>query len=368
LTLAGLFAPLEQNQPQLHRGKQGSPEEMTMMRTSMLRHGLCAGALIGTALAAAPVQAQVTDLAAAMPTTSLTFSAHYVAEDMGFFKEEGLRVSTSVVTGIGAANAVLAGGVQFSNGSGVTVVRGAARGQPLQAIGVALDKPPLEVVLAKSQAEKLGIKPDMPIEERASRLRGLRLGIVGVNTIPHGYLRFFLRKGGLDPERDVVTTPMAPPAMIAGIKSGAIDGFVMSQPWTVMAVHEGIAVPVASSPRGDLKELEPTNYNVVIARRDYCPANPDTCRRILRAYQKALTLIREKPEQARAALRKRFAEMDRAVFDEAFEVVRAGTPATTRISLDALKNDQDFMLQTGMMRKDEALKSFDGVYTNDFQP
>ena len=329
---------------------------------------LVAAFLTGLPLAAAPAQAQLKDIAAAMPTTSLTFSAHYVAEDLGLFKEEGLNVTTSVVTGIGSANAVLAGSVQLSNGSGVTVVRGAARGQPLQTIGTLLDKPPLEVVISKAQAEKLGLKPGMSIEQRAKLLRGLRFGIVGVNTIPHGYLRYVLRKGGLDPERDAVTTPMAPPAMLAALESGALDGFVNSQPWTVMAVHEGTAVNVVSSVQGDLPELEPTNYNVVIVQREYCEKNADTCRAILRAYQKALTAIRDQPEKARAALRKRFAKLDEKVFNEAFEAIRAGTPKSPHVSEKALRNDQEFMIETGMMRKGEGLKSFDAMYSNDYQP
>jgi len=329
--------------------------------------GVLGAALIALLIVSAPAQAQLKDIAAAMPTTSLTFSAHYVAEDMGFFKEEGLNVKTSVVTGIGSANAVLAGSVQLSNGSGVTIVRGAARGQPLQTIGVVLDKPPLEVVVTKDLANKLGLKPGMSVEERAKLLRGLRFGIVGVNTIPHGYLRYVLRKGGLDPERDVTTTPLAPPAMLAGLGS-SLDGFVNSQPWTVMAVHEGTAVNVVSSPQGDLPELEPTNYNVIIVNREFCKSNADTCRAILRAYQKAMIAIRDQPDKAREVLRKRFAKLDEAVFNEAFDAIRAGTPKTSRISEDALRNDQDFMIETGMMRKGEALKSFESVYSNDYQP
>jgi len=340
---------------------------MDMTRTFTPRRSFCAGALLG-AFALVPAHAQTTDVAAAMPTTSLTFSAHYVAEDQGFFKEEGLRVTTSVVSGVGAANAVLSGSVQFSNGSGITVVRAVARRQPLVSIGVTLNKPPLEVVLATQHAERLGITDDMSIEERAKRMKGLQFGIVGVNTIPHGYLRYFLRKGGLNPERDVVATPMAPPAMLAGLTSGAIHGFVMSQPWTVMAVQDGSAVRVASSPRGELQELEPTNYNNIIVNREYCKANADVCRRILSAYQKSVSFIRDNPEEASALLRKRFAEMDDAVFEEAFEVIRAGTPATTAVSTQALENDQHFMIETGMMRKDEALASFDVVYTNEYQP
>ena len=318
--------------------------------------------------AATGVWAQMEETSAALPVVSLTFSAHYVAEDLGLWEKAGLKVKTSVVSGIGAANAVLAGSVDFSNGSGPTVVRANARGQKLFAIGITIDKPPLEVVLHKDRAAQLGINDRMPIAKKAQALKGLHLAIDGPNTIPHGYLRYFLSRGNVNDQRDVTLTPMAPPNMIAALKSGAVAGFVMSPPWTLIPVREGIAVRLVSSLQGDFPELVPFAYNLILTRADLCDKKPTVCRKMLAGYQQALAVIRDRPDEALAVLRKRFAKMDPGVVGDAFRFTREATPATVAISDAGLKHSQDLMLSTGMMKAADSLKSFDAIYTNKYRP
>ncbi|MGE0746262.1 MAG: ABC transporter substrate-binding protein [Rhodospirillales bacterium] len=308
--------------------------------------------------------AQMDETSVALPVTSLTFGFHYLAEDLGLFEKNGLKVKSSVVSGIGAANAVLAGSVDFSAGSGPTVIRANARGQKLVAIGLTVDKPLLEIVLGKEIAAKRGIDDKTPMDKRAQAVKGLQLAIDAPNTIPHGYMKYFLSKGKVDDQRDVTLTPMQPPNMMAALKSGAISGFVMSQPWTLIPVREGNAIRLASSVRGDFPELVPFAYNVVITRAGTCEAKPALCRKLLAAYQGALTAIRDRPQEALPALQKRFAQLDPGVLSDAFEAMRAMTPASLEVTEAGLRNGQDLMLKTGMVKAEETLKSFDGIYSN----
>ena len=175
-----------------------------------------------------------------------------MAEELGLWEKEGLKVKISTVAGVGAANAVLAGSVDFALTTAATLVRGGARGQQLFAIAQLMDRAPIEIVLRKDVAEKAGIASAMPIEKRAQVLRGKRMAVDSVNSINHIILKYVARKGGLDPEKDLTVTPMQPPNMMAALKTGAIEGFTMSAPWPVMASREGAAVTLVSIPRGDL--------------------------------------------------------------------------------------------------------------------
>jgi ABC-type nitrate/sulfonate/bicarbonate transport system substrate-binding protein len=71
-------------------------------------------------------EAQVTF---AIPAFTLTFTAHFVAEDAGFFKHEALKVSTRNLVGVASPNAVLAGSADFTMGTGPVFLRAAAQGQ-----------------------------------------------------------------------------------------------------------------------------------------------------------------------------------------------------------------------------------------------
>jgi NitT/TauT family transport system substrate-binding protein len=324
--------------------------------------------LIAAVLALTPraLLAQGDQATIALPATSLTFSATYIAHDLGFWEKEGLKVKLVLVSGIGAANAVLAGSVEFSSSSGPTLIRANARGQKLFAIANTIEKPMVEVVLGREVAEKLGLSEKSPLEKKASALRGLRMAVDSVNSVVHGYLKYVARKGGVDPEREITVTPMAPPNMLAALKSGAIDGFTMSLPWPLIPVQDGRAMRLVSSPRGDLPELNPFAYNVVITRQDFCDNKPNVCRVLVSGYRRGLAHLREHPKESLGVLLGRFDKMDPKVLTEAFELIRASSLTTGKIDEEGLSKAQEFMLAQGMIKAEESLKSFASIYTNKF--
>lgn len=330
-----------------------------------LRRGVL---VVAALLAVAPRSslAQADQAVIALPATSLTFSATYIAQELRFWERQGLKVKLTLVSGIGAANAVLAGSVEFSSSSGPTVIRANARGQRLFAIANTIEKPMVEIVVSQDIARRSGLSEKSPVEKRAGALRGLRMAVDSVNSVVHGYLKYFARKGGVDPEREITVTPMAPPNMLAALKSGAIDGFTMSLPWPLIPVHEGRAMRLVSSARGDLPELNPFAYNLVITRHDFCDHKSNVCRVLAAGYREALVYLQEKPKESLAVLRGRFAKMDPKVLAEAFELIRASSSRTGKIDEGGLAKAQEFMLAQGMIRPEESLKSFASIYTNKF--
>ena len=54
-------------------------------------------------------QAQDIEILMALPAPTLTFSAAFLAEDAGFYKKEGLKVSHRILVGVASPNAVIAG-------------------------------------------------------------------------------------------------------------------------------------------------------------------------------------------------------------------------------------------------------------------
>jgi NitT/TauT family transport system substrate-binding protein len=302
----------------------------------------------------------------AVPAFSLTFSSTFLAEELGLWEKEGLRVKLSTVAGVGAANAVLAGSVDFAPVSSPTLVRADARGQKLLAIAQLMDGMPIETVLRKDVAAKAGITPGTPLEKRAQALRGKRMAVDSVNTINHLVLKYFARKGGLDPEKDLTVTPMQPPNMVAALKSGSIDGFTMSMPWPVMVNRDGSAVVLMSIPRGDLAELTPFSFIVVVTRSGFCDGKPTVCRKLVAGYKRAMTLMQERPAEALASLRRKFDKTDPAVLADAFELVRAASSRTGLVPEAGLKRAFDFQIDAGVMKADEKLPPMSELYTNKF--
>ena len=313
-----------------------------------------------------PGRAQMEQATVAIPAPSLTFTPNYIADAMGFWEKEGLKVTLKSVRGIGAANAVLAGSIEFSNSSGPTVIRANARGQKLFAIASTLDRPTVEIVMSKAAAQKAGIDSNSSLEKKAQALRGRTIAVDSINSVVHGYLKYFARKGGVDPEKDISVAPMSPPNMIAAFKKKAIDGYTMSLPWPLIAVHSGEAIRLVSSPLGDLKELNPFAYNVVLTRADFVDKKPQVCAKFVAGIQQALKYMQEKPKECLEILRKPFGRMNPSVLEKAFELIRQSSSKTGKIGESSLTQAQEFMLATGILKPSEKLTSFSSIYTNRF--
>ena len=322
-------------------------------------------ALSAVVAAAAPAFA-AEEVDYALPALSLSFATSYIADEMGYWKDAGLAVKMPMLPGVGAVNAVLSGSVDFANASAPTLIRSNARGQKIVALATTVDRVLLEIVLAKPLADAAGITAASPTEAKARALRGKTMAVDSINSVVHAYLRYYARKGGVDPEREIVVTAVQPPAMLAGLKAGSLHGFTMSLPWTVIPVSGGSAVRLVSSPLSELPELTPFPYLVIMARPDTCEKKPTVCQRMVAGLAKAFAYFHERPAESLAILKKRLPQMDQTVLERSVELVRASTPKSPRTDEAALAKAQDFMIATGMMGEAERLAALKDVYTNTY--
>jgi ABC-type nitrate/sulfonate/bicarbonate transport system substrate-binding protein len=301
----------------------------------------------------------------AIPAPTLTFSAAWLAEDAGLYKNEGLKVSHRIIVGVGSINAVIAGSADFTIGTGPVFLRAASRGQRLLALANLIDRPLVEMVLRKDVAEATGFQERMSLAERAKLLKGKTIAIQGVGSIIHAWERLVANRGGLNVETDVRIAPMDPPAMLAALQTKSVDGFATSLPYTTEAVLKGSAVMFASGTNA-APDLLPFAYGLVYTKPDTCTKERDKCVRVVRALAAANRFINDKPAEALAILRKRFERMDQAVLAEAWKTVSAAHAKDIRVTVPGLDHSQKVSLEAKLLPENEALKSFDGLFTGEF--
>jgi NitT/TauT family transport system substrate-binding protein len=309
---------------------------------------------------------QETEVIFAIPALTLTFTAHFVAEDAGFFAKEGLKVSTRNLVGVASPNAVLAGSADFTMGTGPVFLRAASQGQRFLAIANLVERPMVELVLRKDVADSLGITPQTPIADRAKALKGRTIGIQGVGSIIHAWERYVANLGGLDVENDVRIAPMDPPAMLPALKNKAIDGYATSMPFTTQAVFDGTAIMLVSAV-SDAPELLPFAYGLIYTRPETCQTKRDMCARMARAYAGAAKMIQDKPDEVfETILKKRFARMDVALLAAAWKVAQKAHAKDIRVTIPQLENSQKVSLDAKLLDPKDALKSYDGLFTDEF--
>ena len=308
---------------------------------------------------------QETEIVMALPSLTLTFSSAFIAEDAGFYKAEGLKVTTRNIVGVGSPNAVLAGSAHFTIGTGPVFLRAAAQGQRFLAIANLIERPLVELVLRKDVADAAGITAQTSAADRAKALKGKTIGIQGVGSIVHAWERYVVNRGGLDVDKDVRIAPMDPPAMLPALDTKAIDGYATSMPFTTQAVMKGSAIMLASG-AADAPELLPFAYGLLYTKPDTCKEKRDLCMRVARAYIAATRFINEKPDEAFALLRKRFARLDPDLLAAAWKAVAAAHPRDIRVTLPGLEHSQKVSLDARLLEPKDALTSYDGLYTDEF--
>lgn len=96
-------------------------------------------------------------------------------------------------------------------------------------------------------------------------------------------LRYWLGFAGIDPDRDVMLRVLPPSLMVEALRGGEIDGFIAGEPWSSVAVAEGLGEIVAIGANIWQRGVE----KVLALREDWAEANPETVDRLLRALDRA---------------------------------------------------------------------------------
>lgn len=332
----------------------------------MLRFAILAAfACMELALAPPPARSDE-DTSLALPSITPGFTAIYVAEDRGFWTEQGLQVKVSQIAGVGTINAVIAGSIDFSGSTAGTLIRAAVAGQRLLAIANFTNRPMDELVIRKDVAAQLGFDPLASLAKRLALVKGLKIAVDGINTINHAFLRYAAARGGLDPDRDITVAPMQAPTMAAAMAEKAIDGFAVSVPWTTAVIVSGSAVALASVPDGDFPELSPFGGGIIVTRPSLCRDKRPICVKMGHGIVEAVTFMHEHPDETLAILRPRFAQLPEAVLAGAFEAYNKASTIPPTVTEVALRNSEDFQVKGGITKPEERLASFDGLYTDEF--
>jgi ABC-type nitrate/sulfonate/bicarbonate transport system substrate-binding protein len=323
---------------------------------------LCAAGFFAASLIALPARAESEKASIALPALTVTFMPVYIAKDLGMWDKLGLDVTLHDITGMGSTNAMLAGSVDFAVQSGPSLIRGNTRGQKMVGVALMANGVAFELDMTKEAAGKVTMAA--PLAERAKLLKGKTISVDSPKTVVEGFLRYVAAKGGIDPDRDIKMTFMQPPAAIASLVGGSSDGAVLNFPWTVGAQRQG-AVLVASG-LSDVPELLPTIATSTTTRPDFCKEHRSTCVKLVRGYVQSHALILDHPDKALEVAKKRMPKANPEDIAKSLAALAKSTPRQPSFEEKSFLNAQQLMLVGGMIKKDEMVSSFKGMFNNEF--
>jgi NitT/TauT family transport system substrate-binding protein len=284
-----------------------------------------------------------------------------VAEQKGFFKDEGLDVEiVDFAGGARALQAVVGGSADVVSGAFEHNINMQAKGQPMRAFVLQGRAP--QIVLAVSTKT-------MPNYKTVADLKGKKIGVTAPGSSTNIMANFVLAKNGLKPADVSFVGVGASQGAVAALRSGQIDAISNLDPvMTILARSNDINIV---SDTRDVAEADKVFGGPMPAATLYAPVafidkNPNTVQALTNAIVRANKWIQQAgPSDIVKAVPESYLLGDRAVYIDAFlkakpalspdGMIPEAGPAT---ALRALQS-----IDPAMQNAKIDLKS---VYTNDF--
>ncbi len=233
-------------------------------------------------LVAAHARAEVVTLG--ISTVGLYELPTEIAKRKGFYQEEGLEVrKISIRTGIQVA-ALLAGELDYSTVSGI-VSSASIQGLPLKTVMGWLDKP-LHMLIARP-----GIKT-------ITDLKGKRIAVSGLNSVPHVAVREALIQAGMNPDKDVTFLALGGSSeRVSALAAGSADASPVDLAYIQKSEQMGF---VDLLYLGDAVNIRLGGLGVT---QDKIQKNPEQITRMIRATLKGVRFMRPNKAETLAIMR-----------------------------------------------------------------
>jgi len=207
-----------------------------------------------------------------------------IAKRKGFYQEEGLEVrKIAIRTGIQVA-ALLAGELDYSTVSGI-VSSASIQGLPLKTVMGWLDKP-LHMLIARP-----GIKT-------ITDLKGKRIAVSGLNSVPHVAVREALIQAGMNPDKDVTFLALGGSSeRVTALAAGSADASPVDLAYIQKTEQMGF---VDLLYLGDAVNIRLGGLGVT---QDKIQKNPEQIMRMIRATLKGVRFMRPNKAETLAIMR-----------------------------------------------------------------
>ena len=225
---------------------------------------------------------------ATMPVTN--FTPLIVARDKGWFVEENLNVTWTIVPqGAIAVEAVFGGSAEF--GGGAILEPMIARGNGLD---IMFTVPTSKIRKDRPDNSGLVVRASDNIRN-AKDLVGKTLSVGLVNSINYIHMQEWLQKNGVDP-KSVKFLEVPFPQQADALFQNRLDAVWAVEPFLTFMLKTGNARVIAYPYQDNIPNMDITAF---VAKESWLKANPDVARRFKRAVDRATAHLKNASKQER---------------------------------------------------------------------
>ena len=268
----------------------------------------------------------------------------FVGQEKGFFRDEGLDFEyVEVDSGLLGVAAVVSGDAHIAD-MGVNDVANLHRqGRELVLVYQLVRRMTMDLIFGRKVADRLGLSRDMPLSERYRALKGLTIGITRPGAVTDVFVRYYLTRAGLRPDRDAILLPVGGATPLAtALRTGQIDAYLLSPP-----IPDDLGEVIVKSSAGDVPELDSLPFVNLAVSRTYAERYPDVIRAYIRTVRRAITWAEDNRPEALDIVRRHFPDVDARVLERAWEDLLPAMSSDGRFTEEGVRRYLQIMVDMG---------------------
>ncbi len=214
---------------------------------------------------------------------SLYYLPLSIAERLGYFADEGLRVEIlDFAGGAKSLQAMMGGSADVVSGGFDHVLVMRARGQKLKAFVLQIATPAISLGVAKKHAATF---------RSAKDLKGMKIGVTAPGSSTHAFVNHLLASAGLSSDDVSIIGVGSGPGAAAAMQAGHLDAIANIEPTITLLENSGtIQVMVETVTVQGAKAVfgSPLPAGSLYTREEFVMANPKTVQALTNAMVRAL--------------------------------------------------------------------------------
>lgn len=283
-------------------------------------------------------------------SNSVAFFPLHVAEENGYFDDEGVTLGDRprLQTGARLAAALTSDSIDVAAGVATDAFNFADNDDDALITGALVTEYYVDIVVGNDFD---GASEDDSLEDKIRSLEGKTIGITGPGSGTEALLIYLFNEVGLDANADatLVNLDASPSAAIGALENDQIDAFSFFQPAGQMAETSGVGEIYISPQRGDVPSLAEQVHGMVFSSRTALEEKPEQLEGFNNAINRALEFIATEPEETRTLLGEYLDGADEATLDAIVEILPQEMASSTTIGRDSFQTATNFHTESGLL-------------------
>ncbi len=294
--------------------------------------------------------------------TTLYYLPLAIAQQRGYFRDEGLTVEIQDFPGgAKALQALIGGSADVVSGAYEHTIVMQTLAQKLQAFVLQGTNPGLQLGIVSGKAARYSWPKD---------LKGMRVGVSAPGSSTHMLVNHLLASVGLTPDDVSIVGVGTGAQAVAAVRSGELDAISSVDPVMTLLEKQGMIriVHETTTVRGAREVFGGSLPAACLyAKKTFVESNPKTIQALTNAIVRALAWLRTAtPDQVAATVPPEYLLGDRELYLDAFERVRQTYSKDGRIDAKSVKMSYEVLFKHNPAVRRAPVLFLEQTYTNAF--